>query len=196
MPMSGVLGRCLERAAGKGLAVRLEFGALGDTRMLLRAFPAALRGDVTAVVGVMPPPGHPAAKRRERVLARGEAIEIPYRIYNPEPPADAVAWMSDRQKVIVGCVYSRHHDGHVRERYCAHIVESTEPWVIPFVVQLLGEYVGERLLLELLLPRPVRKARLSRDCGTQPAPRRCTVSKSCNAALLFGVDAGVGATSS
>jgi hypothetical protein len=111
--------------------------------MLLRAFPMALRDDVTAVARVMPRPGHPAAMRRERVLVHGETVEIPYRIYNPEPPADPVERMSERQKLIVGCVYSRHHDGHVRERHCAHIVESTEPWVVPFVVQLLGEYVVE-----------------------------------------------------
>jgi hypothetical protein len=63
---------------------------LGDERMLLRAFPTALRDDVLAVARVMPHPGYPALKRRERVLVQGEAIEIPYRIYNPEPPADAV----------------------------------------------------------------------------------------------------------
>jgi hypothetical protein len=124
---------------------------LGDERMLLRAFPTALRDDVTAVARVMPPPGHPAAKRREPALVQSETIDIPYRIYNPEPPADAVEGMSDRQKLIVACVYSRHHDGHVRERHSAHIVDSTEPWVVPFVVQLLGEYVVE--ICALILSR-------------------------------------------
>jgi hypothetical protein len=62
--------------------------------MLLRAFPSALCDDVTAVARVMPRPGHPAAKRRERVLVQSETIEIPYRIYNPEPPADAVEGMT------------------------------------------------------------------------------------------------------
>jgi hypothetical protein len=111
--------------------------------MLLRAFPTALRDDVTAVARVMPPPRYPAANRQERVLVQSETIEIPYRIYNPEPPADAVDGLSHRQKLIVDCIYSRHNDGHVRERHCAHIVESTEPWIVPFVVQLLGEYVVE-----------------------------------------------------
>jgi hypothetical protein len=130
-------------------------GRLGDAKVLLRAFPTALRADVTAGTHVMPPSDHPAAKRREQVLVQGEAVEIPYRIYNPEPPADAVHGMNDRQKLIVGCIYSRHHDGHVRERHCAHIVDSTEPWVIPFVVQLLGEYVVEicALILDRLAAR-------------------------------------------
>jgi hypothetical protein len=130
-------------------------GRLGDAKVLLWAFPTALRGDVTAVTRVMPPADYPAAKRREQVLVQGEAIDIPYRIYNPEPPADAVDGMSDQQRLIIGCVYSRHHDGHLRERYCAQIVESTEPWVIPFVVQLLGEYVVEicALILNRLAAR-------------------------------------------
>jgi hypothetical protein len=68
----------------------------------------ALREDVTAVARVMPRPRHPAAKRRERVLVQSEMIEIPYRIYNPEPPADAIEGMSDRQKLLAGCVYSSH----------------------------------------------------------------------------------------
>jgi hypothetical protein len=128
---------------------------LGDDLMLLRAFPKVLRDDVTAVARVLPRPGYPAAKRRERVLVQSETIEIPYRIYNAEPPADAVERMSDRQRLIVGCVYSRHHDGHVREGNAAHIVESTEPWVVPFVVQLLGEYVVEicALILSQLAAR-------------------------------------------
>jgi hypothetical protein len=37
--------------------------------------------------------------------------------------------------------YSRHHDGHVRQRALRALLDCDEPWTAPFVVQLLGEYV-------------------------------------------------------
>ena len=48
-------------------------------------------------------------------------------------------------------MYSRHHDGHVRESACARILRFSEPWVVPYVVQLLGEYVVE--ICALILDR-------------------------------------------
>jgi hypothetical protein len=123
--------------------VRRTVGCLDDAKLLMRAFPAALQRDVAAVTSAIPPAYHPTARRDEQVLVQGEAIALPYRIYKLEPSPDAVDRMSDRQRLITGCVYSRHADGYVRERFCAQIVESTEPWVIPFVVRLLGEYVVE-----------------------------------------------------
>ena len=37
----------------------------------------------------------------------------------------------------------RHSDGHVREECLLQIVAVDRPWLAPFVVQLLGEYVIE-----------------------------------------------------
>jgi hypothetical protein len=47
--------------------------------------------------------------------------------------------------VILHCLYSRHGDGMVRQRHLEQIIPSGEPWVVPFVVQLVGEYVLEIL---------------------------------------------------
>lgn len=35
-------------------------------------------------------------------------------------------------------LYTRHHDGHVRQRHLARIIEVTDSWIVPFVVQLIG----------------------------------------------------------
>jgi hypothetical protein len=40
---------------------------------------------------------------------------------------------------------TRHHDGHVREEYLRRVIKSKEKWVIPFIIQLTGEYVIEIL---------------------------------------------------
>ncbi|WP_326756769.1 hypothetical protein OHB56_02130 [Streptomyces sp. NBC_01635] len=49
------------------------------------------------------------------------------------------------QQAILHCLYSRHSDGLVRQRHLEQIASSDEPWVVPFVVQLAGEYVLEIL---------------------------------------------------
>ena len=48
---------------------------------------------------------------------------------------------------IVDCLYTRHHDVRVRQRRLERILGLAEPWVAPFVVQLIGEYVLEILLV-------------------------------------------------
>lgn len=40
-------------------------------------------------------------------------------------------------------MFTRHHDGYVRQEWAREVVPVAEPWVVPFMVQLLGEYVVE-----------------------------------------------------
>lgn len=75
----------------------------------------------------------------------GESVTIPSRIYHDEPNADVVRSLSGIQQVILRCRYSRHCDGSVRRRHLEQIVRLDEAWVVPFVVQLAGEYVVETL---------------------------------------------------
>ncbi len=72
---------------------------------------------------------------------------VPGRLCNDEPPTDVVASLSSRQRQLLHCLYSRHCDGVVRQRHLEEVVGSTDPWVVPFVVQLAGEYVLEILVV-------------------------------------------------
>lgn len=65
---------------------------------------------------------------------------IPYRIYNP-PVRGSDVPVSDLP--FVAAIYTRHYDGHVRQSSMRLALESWQPWMSPFVVQLLGEYVVE-----------------------------------------------------
>ncbi|MEV6583088.1 hypothetical protein AB0M92_33570 [Streptomyces sp. NPDC051582] len=113
---------------------------------LLTAFPAELASDAEAVLAVMPGSRlQPHASFS--VVVEGQKILIPYRLYNDEPPTDAVASLSSRQRQLLHCLYSRHCDGLVRQRHLEKVVDSTNPWVVPFVVQLVGEYVLEILVV-------------------------------------------------
>lgn len=73
-------------------------------------------------------------------------MSVPGRIYNDVPSPESVASLSSRQRQVLHCLYSRHCDGWVRQSHLAQILGSSDPWVIPFVVQLVGEYVLEILV--------------------------------------------------
>jgi hypothetical protein len=107
------------------------------------AFPTALAADVRAAVQTMPEASHPPAGSFEKVWVQGEDLTIPDRLYNPEPADDPSRRLSAVQVKILHCLYTRHHDGHVRQRHLSQIIDATDPWVVPFVVQLIGEYVLE-----------------------------------------------------
>jgi hypothetical protein len=51
--------------------------------------------------------------------------------------------MAPRAQLALRCLYTRHHDGYVRQRNLDQVVSAPEAWVVPYVVQLVGEYVVE-----------------------------------------------------
>ncbi|WP_037974001.1 hypothetical protein [Streptomyces sp. NRRL WC-3742] len=114
-------------------------------RSLIAAFPAELAGDAEAVLAVMPASRF-APHGSFPVVVQGEQVSIPERIYNGEPVAGAVESLSRRQRQLLHCLYSRHHDGRVRQRHLAEVAGSADPWVVPYVVRLAGEYVLEILV--------------------------------------------------
>ncbi|MEU6814130.1 hypothetical protein [Streptomyces sp. NPDC046860] len=115
---------------------------------LISAFPARFAEDVEAVLAVMP-----AAQLEPvgffPVGVEGREVSIPGRLYHDEPSAELVAALSPRQQRILHCLYSRHCDGRVRQRHLAEIVGHVDPWVVPYVLQLTGEYVVEILVAVL-----------------------------------------------
>jgi hypothetical protein len=116
---------------------------------LVRAFPARLAPVVTGIVASLPearlPPAGSVTESNTRswpgLVVAGEPVVIPHRIYNPSPSF----WrpLGHLEKLVVAGIYSRHHDGFVRQRWLSMLLDADEPWVAPFIVQLLGEYVIE-----------------------------------------------------
>jgi hypothetical protein len=118
---------------------------------LIRAFPARLAPVVANVAQSLPgarfPPIGSVTVSNGRtwpgLVVAGEPVVIPHRIYNPEPVPRAAGEQDDMEAVVTAAIYSRHHDGFVRQRHLATLLDSDEPWTAPFIVQLLGEYVIE-----------------------------------------------------
>ncbi|MFD8277562.1 hypothetical protein [Streptomyces flaveolus] len=123
--------------------MQLPRGPSNVAYAMVSAFPTRLAGDVQSVLAVIPE-ARLAPTMPFEVEVQGETVAIPSRIYNGEPSTDSERPpLAGTQQVILHCLYSRHSDGRVRQRHLEQIVTSSEPWVVPFVVQLAGEYVLE-----------------------------------------------------
>ena len=113
-------------------------------RRLRTAFPSTLATDVDAVLRLVEIGEHePSADDIGPVVVSGEVLHIPARIYSPEVGADAFVGLTTLARTALECLFTRHHDGHVREKYLRAVISSQLSWVPPFVIQLLGEYVAE-----------------------------------------------------
>ena len=110
------------------------------------AFPFELAADVRAILRVVPESRYSQEMTADDippVVVSGEVLRIPYRVYFPEPSGRSVARLTPRQRLVLAAIFTRNSDGYVRERCLREVIRSDEPWVVPFVVQLLGEYVIE-----------------------------------------------------
>jgi hypothetical protein len=77
-----------------------------------------------------------------------EQLSIPYRFYFNEPEIEKENKLSYTQKTILNCIYLRHHNGFLRQKRLEQLIDKTEFWIAPYLLQLLGEYVYE--ILEVL----------------------------------------------
>jgi hypothetical protein len=119
---------------------------LGVMVALASAFPAALADDVAAVAALMPSDRLAATASSWSVELAGETVAVLGRVYSPEPDEVAVRELSVQQHTILQCLYTRHHGGFVRQRYVEQVVGSTEPWVVPFITEIAGEYIPQILI--------------------------------------------------
>ncbi|MET9269996.1 hypothetical protein [Kribbella sp. NPDC003557] len=168
------------------------------TETLLRAFPSRLHAAALEVFGSLPasdyePAGDIATSYRRAcpdLRLESEPVSIPYRIYNPRPEHVLVQRLDDQRSPVLSCIYTRHHDGLVRQEFASRMLASEDPCIIPFVVQLLGEYVieicadVERFVHEQLPSRPAMRQGFAaflaeNPCYTALTERRATSYWSC-----------------
>jgi len=122
------------------------------------AFPSQLAAEVAAVCTVIPLATTlpPTSADIGPITLAGERLRIPQRIYWGEPTEAAANSLHERERLILSAIYTRHHNGFVRERALREVIRSREHLVQPFIVQLLGEYVLEIIkIIEAELPEPI-----------------------------------------
>ncbi len=124
------------------------FSEQPDVASRLRtAFPRLITVELDRVLQIMPAAElKPTPDEIGPVRLQGEDVHIPHRIYSVEPDELSLEELSGIQPAILACLFSRHHDGLVREKYLRQLLPVQESWVPPFVIQLVGEYVLEIIL--------------------------------------------------
>ena len=124
---------------------------------LKKAFPENLEKEVENVINILPLENHQAKlangesyemenlihSSEYEVLLNSEKLIIPYRLYFDEPEEDKEKGLSKIETEILHCIYLRHHNGYLREARLKKLMNSKNDFVIPFTIQLLGEYVFE-----------------------------------------------------
>jgi hypothetical protein len=102
-----------------------------------KAFPSALSAQAASIAKLVP--DHPHRLLGYDVLLNGETLEIPVRLYFPKLIL-RTPWCDDSMLLCLG---TRHHDGFVRQKCVMQLLQRSDDWAIPYIVQLLGEYVVE-----------------------------------------------------
>ena len=110
---------------------------------LANAFPAAVRGEALIALSHFPEPRIPFSSQFSVRIA-AENVLIPDRIYD-EPSLIYNYTLTDLQRELVDCLFTRHHSGYTRQACLERIIRSPNIWIPPFVIQLVGEYVIEIL---------------------------------------------------
>lgn len=107
------------------------------------AFPAALRATAARVAarlaaGELHPPRYSFDVRVD-----GETLAIPTRVYYALQRVAAAIDAPGDEGLVALCLGTRHHDGFLRERCLRRLLGQRRDWIVPFVIQLVGEYVAE-----------------------------------------------------
>ena len=130
-----------------------------ERNSILGAFPKLLRADVNVVLDILPLGKKvPVFAYKDehkfyglihedfKLVSYGfENLKIPIRIYMEEPDSKKEDQLSERQRVILNCIYLRHSNGFIRQRRLENLAGSQEIFVPFFTLQLLGEHVFELL---------------------------------------------------
>lgn len=113
-------------------------------------FPFALKKSVEQVMSKLPIENHTTTHAYSddfiTTYLNGSEVSFPYRIYFSETE---LTKLSSDEKMIAHCIYSRHHNGYVREKHIKSMLEVDFPmWVIPYLIKAADEYVVE--ILEII----------------------------------------------
>ena len=122
--------------------------------MFYSAFPNCLREKLNQVIEILPNDtfNNVSITTSDDIIVYALAdskLKIPYRMYLLDVADTEYEKLSQIQRQILCCIYTRSCNGYLREKYLRKLLDmSFELWVIPFIVKLCDEYVLE--ILEII----------------------------------------------
>ena len=116
-----------------------------EFEIIQKAFPVEIRGEVNSLLTKFAVETKHSTSGFEIVVIRQEKLEIPQRIYYNPPYSLTNSEFTQKEQEILNCVFSRHHNGFIRQKAIQNIIASSNNWTIPYIVKIIGEYVVEIL---------------------------------------------------
>ena len=113
-----------------------------EKEIFINAFPTSLTMEVVSLLDKLKWTTVHKSTLCYQINFNEQTLNIPYRIYYNEPTQQN---LTESETFILNCIFTRHHNGHVREKCLRKIIDSDNYLATPFIVQLLGEYVIEIL---------------------------------------------------
>jgi hypothetical protein len=90
------------------------------------SFPSYLQEDQNIVFQIIPAASSDSLRPTDDdigvVYVNAKRIYIPYRFYSPEPDRSDMLNLSNQQLTILSCIYSRHDNGHIRQKYADYLI--------------------------------------------------------------------------
>jgi hypothetical protein len=114
--------------------------------IIQRAFPSEINEEVKSTLQKISVTSIYETSIFFSVRVDGEELKIPYRLYYKENALDHLNDLTPVQREIVCSIYSRHHDGFVRQKCISEILSSRHSWTTPFIIKIVGEYVIDILV--------------------------------------------------
>lgn len=112
------------------------------TKAASQAFPFGLASLANEAASQLSPFIDDTYRRRsEAIDVMGQTIAIPRRLHfmGLSAGSDALDPLNPASR----CLVTRATDGHLRQHALRSVIDHQSPWVAPFVLMLLGEYVIE-----------------------------------------------------
>lgn len=119
--------------------------------MFYDCFPKEFQDDLNVVLKIIPTKTYHDVQvgYSEKTIdykLNEDVVKIPYRIYFIDVEYEKIGCLTETQKIILYCIYTRSCNGYIREKYLKKLLDTDfEEWVIPFIVKLCDEYVVEIL---------------------------------------------------
>lgn len=138
--------------------------------MFQDGFPKNLRDDVTKTVGLIPHKTYNnvaigVSQNIIQYFQDNNVIRFPYRMYYIDISDEVIKNLSERQKMILHCIYSRSCDGFVRQKHLHSLLSRDyEDWAIPYIVKICDEYVVEILEMTYDILKEQDTERVKRFC--------------------------------
>lgn len=118
----------------------------------ITAFPKRYEQDIWVVKACLPFGWTRLSPGAIEVNVEQEHIQLPIRVYVPEVAPERIKQLTPTQQTMLFCLYTRHHDGHVREYYLQQLLKNHthDGWVLAYIIELASEYV--RGIVDIIVP--------------------------------------------